>query len=139
MTQMQDFNRSLVEQFRANDGTVKTGPFQDAPLLLLTTRGARSGRPHTTPLVFTTDGDRIVVIASKGGAPTHPQWYRNVVANPIVTVELGTESFEARAVVTAGEERERLYRSQAEKMPFFADYARRTTRQIPVIVLERTG
>ena len=133
---MTDFNENLIEEFRANGGEV-TGMFADSPLLLLTTRGARSGRELTVPLVYTRDGDRYVVIASKGGAPTHPAWYHNLLANPRATVEMGTESFEVDSAVVDGEERDRLYAAQAALMPGFAEYQRKTTRRIPVIALER--
>jgi deazaflavin-dependent oxidoreductase (nitroreductase family) len=136
MTSPNDFNQSLIEEFRANDGKV-TGVFAGRPLLLLTTTGAKSGRPRVSPLVYTTDGDRIVTIASKGGAPTNPDWYHNLVANPVVTVELPGETFQARATVIEGEERQRLYDAQAALMPGFAEYQQKTTRQIPVVVLER--
>jgi deazaflavin-dependent oxidoreductase (nitroreductase family) len=131
-----EFNGNLIAEFRANGGKV-TGMFADSPLLVLTTTGARSGRPREIPLVYTTDGDRIVVIASKGGAPTNPAWYHNLVANPTVTVELPGQTFRARATVTDGEERQRLFDAQAAIMPGFADYQRKTNRQIPVVVLER--
>ncbi len=130
------FNQDLIAAFRSNGGK-GIGPFADRPVLLLTTTGAKSGQPRTTPLVYTKDGDRIVVIASKGGAPTHPAWYHNLVAHPEVTIELGQERFQARAVIAAGQERERLYRQQAAQMPGFAEYERKTTRQIPVVLLER--
>src|SRR5215213_5250529 len=136
MSSPNDFNRNLIAEYRANAGVV-TGPFAGRPLLLLTTIGAKSGQPRTIPLVYTTDADRIVVIASKGGAPTSPDWYHNLVANPLVTIELGNERFQARARVAEGEERERLYAAQAALMPGFAEYQRNTTRQIPVVVLER--
>jgi deazaflavin-dependent oxidoreductase (nitroreductase family) len=136
MTSPNDFNQSLIEEFRANDGKV-TGVFAGRPLLLLTTTGAKSGQPRVSPLVYTTDGDRIVIIASKGGAPTNPDWYHNVLANPVVTVELPGETFQARATVIEGAERTRLYDAQAALMPGFAEYQQKTTRQIPVIVLER--
>jgi deazaflavin-dependent oxidoreductase (nitroreductase family) len=131
-----DFNKALIEEFRANGGTV-TGPFAGRPVVILTTTGAKSGQPRTIPLVYTTDGDRIVIIASKGGAPTNPDWYHNLVANPIVTVELPGDTFQARATVVEGEERKRLYDAQAALMPGFAEYQEKTTRQIPVVVLER--
>jgi deazaflavin-dependent oxidoreductase (nitroreductase family) len=136
MTSVNEFNRDLIEEFRNNAGKV-TGVFEHAPLLLLTTTGAKSGRRHTTPLVFTRDGDRIVVIASKGGAPAHPAWYHNLVAHPDVTVELPEERFPAVARVATADERDRLYRAQAELMPAFDEYQRKTTRQIPVVLLER--
>ncbi len=136
MTSVNDFNRKLIDEFRANGGKV-TGVFENAPLLLLTTTGAKSGQQRTNPLAYTTDGDDIVIIASKAGAPTNPDWYHNLVANPIVTVELPNETFEARARVTEDPERERLFRAQAAVMPGFNDYEAKTTRKIPVVVLER--
>ena len=135
---MNDFNRTLIAEFRANRGVV-TGPFANRPLLLLTTIGAKSGQPRTMPLVYSTDGDRLVVIASKGGAPTNPDWYYNLLANPEATVELGPDTFRVRAMVAEGAERERLYAAQAAQMPAFADYQRKTTRAIPVFVLEPIG
>ena len=104
---------------------------------MLTTRGAKSGRPFTTPLAYSRDGDRLIVIASKGGSPTNPDWYHNLRANPIVTVEVGAESFEARASVLEGEERRRAFDLQATAMPFFAEYEKKTAREIPVIALTR--
>jgi deazaflavin-dependent oxidoreductase (nitroreductase family) len=132
-----DFNQQVIDQFRANNGTMVSGIFKGAPLLLLTTTGARSGRRRTTPLAHTRDGNRYVVIASKGGAPSNPDWFRNVVAKPEVTVEVGGESFDARASVPTGSERKRLYDAQAALMPNFAEYQRKTAREIPVVVLER--
>jgi deazaflavin-dependent oxidoreductase (nitroreductase family) len=140
MAAANDFNRPVIDEFRANDGRL-TGTFADAPLLLLTTKGAKTGRPHTTPVACLVDGDgpdrRVVVFASKAGAPTNPAWYHNLRANPTVTVELPGERFEARAVVAEGAERERLWAEQKVRMPGFADYERKTTRTIPVVVLER--
>jgi deazaflavin-dependent oxidoreductase (nitroreductase family) len=133
---MSDFNQNIIAEFRANAGKVG-GPFAGRPMLLLTTTGAKSGQPRTSPLVYTTDGDRLVVIASKGGAPTNPAWYHNLLANPEVTLEVGTGRFPARANVATGQERERLFAAQAELMPGFADYQRKTTRQLPVITFER--
>jgi deazaflavin-dependent oxidoreductase (nitroreductase family) len=131
------FNRNLIEEFRANDGVV-TGPFAGAPLMLLTHRGAKTGTERTTPLVHTMDGDKVVIIASKGGSPSHPHWYLNLLANPDVTVELPGETFAARATaLTEGPERERLYRAQADLMPNFAEYQEKTERLIPVVVLEK--
>jgi deazaflavin-dependent oxidoreductase (nitroreductase family) len=136
MRDWDDFNRGIVEEFRATGGHL-TGRFATRPILLLTTTGARTGLPRTVPLVYTTDGDRFVVIASKGGEPTNPDWYHNLVAHPAVTVELPGDTFLARATVAHGAERDRLFAQQAAQMPFFADYARTTPRTIPVIVLER--
>jgi deazaflavin-dependent oxidoreductase (nitroreductase family) len=137
-TDYNEFNRKLIEEFRENGGKV-SGMFAGAPLLLLTTTGARSGQPRVAPLAYTTDNDRLVVIASKGGAPTHPDWFYNVRSNPDVTVELGAEAFPARATILQGAERQRLFDQMAAQMPNFAEYQRNTTRQIPVIVLERVG
>ncbi len=134
---MHEFNQGLMKEFRANGGKVLSGPFVNAPLLLLTTTGAKSGRSFTTPLVYTKDGDRIVIIASKGGFPTHPAWYHNLKAHPTTTIELGKEKFQAKATITKDPERQRLFDAQAKVMPNFNEYQKATTRQIPVIVLER--
>jgi deazaflavin-dependent oxidoreductase (nitroreductase family) len=136
---MANFNRDIIDQFRANGGVMTEGVFKGAPLLLLTTTGAKSGTTYTTPLVYTRDGDRYVIIASKGGAPTNPAWFHNVVANPNPTIEVGAEKFETSARVAEGDERDRLYDAQATLMPNFADYQRKTTRKIPVVVLERAN
>ncbi len=134
---LNDFNRKVIEEFRANDGVV-SGPFAGAPMVLLTTTGAKTGKERVIPLVHTRDGDRVVVIASKGGAPAHPHWYLNVLAHPEVTVELPGETFQARAVaLTEGPEHDRLYRAQADLMPNFDEYQAKTDRTIPVVVLER--
>ncbi len=133
------FNEGVVEDFRTHHGQLTKGPFTGRSLLLLTTRGAKSGRERTNPLAFTRDGDRIFVIASKGGAPTNPDWYRNLLANPRVTVEVGPERFEAKASVAQGAERRWLYDLQATRMPAFKDYEKKTSREIPVVVLERAG
>ena len=139
MTDQNDYNRRLIEEFRATRG-LSSGPFAGRPLLLLTTTGAKSGRPHTTPLNYSVDGDRLVVIASKGGSPAHPDWYRNLVAHPEVTIELGGERFRARARTAEEPERTRLFDRQAAQMPFFDAYRQRVTaRQIPVVVFERLG
>jgi deazaflavin-dependent oxidoreductase (nitroreductase family) len=130
-------NESVVREFRENRGQILTGRFAGRKLVLLTTIGAKSGAKRTAPLAFTRDGENYVVIASKAGSDTHPDWYVNLVRNPIVTLETGDETFSARARVAQGEERERLYAAQAALMPGFAEYQRRTSRQIPVVVLER--
>ena len=135
----QEQNAPVIAEYRATGGTV-TGRFAGRPLLLLTTTGARSGRPHTTPLNYSVDGDRLVVIASKGGSPAHPDWYRNLVAHPEVTIELGGETFRARATTAEEPERTRLFDQQAAQMPFFDSYRQRVTaREIPVVVFERLG
>lgn len=133
------FDQDIIDQFRANAGQILTGPFAGRRLMLLTTTGARTGRLLTKPLGFTRDGERYVVIASKGGAPTNPAWYHNLVANPQVTVEIGAERFEAQASVAEGAERERLYAQQAAQIPVFGEYQKMTQRQIPVVVLEGVG
>ena len=133
------FNDRVIEDFRAHHGQITKGPFTGRSLLLLTTRGAKTGSQRTNPLAYSRDGDRIVVIASKGGAPTNPDWYRNLRANPRVIVEIGPERFEANASVATGAERRRLYDLQASKMPAFKEYEKRTAREIPVVVLERAG
>lgn len=131
-----NYNQVVIETFRANKGVV-SGPNR---LILLTTTGAKSGLPRTSPVAYSTDGNRLVIAASKGGAPTNPDWYVNLVANPIVTVELGTEKFQARATVVTDEaERERLYARHAELMPGFAEYPKKTSRKIPIVLLERLG
>ena len=130
------FNRGIIEDFRTNHGKVG-GPFDGAPMILITHTGAKSGKTYTTPLVYTADGDRLVIIASKGGSPENPAWFHNLVANPTVEVEVGDEKFTAIASVAEGEERQRLFDQQAALMPNFNEYAQRTTRLIPVVVLTR--
>ena len=131
------FNRSIIEEFRANNGKVG-GMFAGAPMLLLTTIGAKSGRPHTTPMMYLELDDHLYVFASKGGAPTNPDWYRNLVANPDVIIELGTERFDAMATPLAGDERDRVYARQVELYPQFGEYERKTERTIPVVELVRS-
>jgi deazaflavin-dependent oxidoreductase (nitroreductase family) len=133
---MSDFDDNVISEFRTNGGKVG-GPFEGAPMMLLTTTGAKSGQVRTKPVVYTRDGDRFVIIASKAGAPTNPDWFHNLVAHPEVILEVGDERFPARATVTSGEERRRLYEAQAARMPGFAEYAQKTTREIPVVVLDR--
>ncbi len=137
VAQMLAFNRTVIEEFRANGGRV-TGQFAGAPLLLLTTTGEKSGEARTTPLVYSSDGNRIVIIASYAGAPKHPAWFLNLRANPEVTIELDDETFAARAIIPDGEERQRLFDQQAAAMPQFNEYQSKTSRQIPVVVIERT-
>jgi deazaflavin-dependent oxidoreductase (nitroreductase family) len=136
MTERQQFNLKVIDEFRANGGKVGK-PFEGMPMVLLTVTGAKSGKTYTTPLVYSKDGNRFVIIASMAGAPNNPDWYHNIKANPTVTLEIGTERFQAKATVTSGEERERLFNAQAAIMPVFNDYRKKTTRQIPVIALER--
>jgi deazaflavin-dependent oxidoreductase (nitroreductase family) len=136
MSDPNEWNKAIIAEFRANGGKVG-GRFEGFPLLLLQTKGAKSGQTRVNPLAYGTDGDRLVIIASKGGAPTHPDWYYNLVANPIVTVEVGSEQFQARATVAVEQERIRLFNQMAEGMPFFAEYQRNNPRTIPVVVLTR--
>ena len=136
MADRNDWNRQTIEEFRASGGKVG-GMWEGRPLLLLTTTGAKSGQRHTTPTMYLADGDRLLVFASKGGAPTNPAWYHNLLAHPEVTVEVGSKTYEATATVLSGEERDRLYARQAERFPQFAEYQAKTSRKIPVIALER--
>ncbi|HET6710043.1 nitroreductase family deazaflavin-dependent oxidoreductase [Amycolatopsis sp.] len=135
--EMNDFNKQVVEEFRANGGKVGNY-FEGKNVLLLTTIGAKSGEERLSPLVYTKDGDRYVVAASMGGAPKNPAWYHNLVANPKVTVEVGTETFEATATVIADRaERDRLYAGMVAHAEGFAEYETKTDRLIPIVVLER--
>src|SRR5437660_5610391 len=133
---MKDWNKQVIDEFHANGGKVG-GSFEGAPLLLLTRTGATIGKKYTMPLMYMPDGDRMLIFASKGGAPTHPDWYHNLVAHPEATVKVGTKTFDVTATVVTGEERERLYAEQARRYPFFAEYQEKTTRRIPVIALKR--
>ncbi len=137
-TSPHDFNAQVIEEFRANAGRVG-GPFEGMTLLLLHHTGAKSGAERINPLVYLKDGERYVIFASKAGAPTNPDWYHNVKAHPDVTIEVGTDTFAARAQEATGEERDRLYRAQAERAPQFADYESKTSRVIPVIVITPQG
>ncbi|BDU02656.1 nitroreductase/quinone reductase family protein [Nocardia sputorum] len=134
-----EFNRAIIAEFRANAGRVG-GMFEEAPLLLLTTVGARTGRAHTVPIVYRRDGARVLVFGSNAGADTHPAWFHNVRANPEVTVEIGTgeriETYLANARVLEGGERDRHYAAQAGDDPAFAAYQAATDRIIPVVALE---
>ncbi|MER7814934.1 nitroreductase/quinone reductase family protein [Streptomyces sp. NPDC096153] len=131
-----DFNQQVIDEFRAHRGRVG-GYFEGARLLLLTTTGARTGAPHTTPVGYLADGgDRVLVIASAGGSPKHPDWYHNIVANPRLTVEDGVFTYEARAVILDGEERERAFARAVEADPGWAEYQAKTDRVIPVVALE---
>lgn len=125
-------NRTVIENYRANGGNVGQPFAGPQGMLLLTTTGARTGKRHTAPMMYRRDGDRLVVFASNAGAPAHPGWYRNLVARPEATVELGRETFEVNAVITTDEERERLW-----KLFPFPEHQERAGRQIPVVVLER--
>jgi deazaflavin-dependent oxidoreductase (nitroreductase family) len=129
-------NQRVITEFRANNGKVG-GMFEGMPVLLMTMTGAKSGRTLIRPVCYSRDGDTIVVIASYGGAAHNPPWYHNLVANPVITVEVGSEKFKAKVSVTSGQERQRLFDQMAKQMPFFNDYQKKTDRQIPVLVLNR--
>ena len=131
------YNDKIIQEFRSNGGRVPSFQGTDQ-LLLLTTVGARSGEPRTSPLAYLRDGDNVVVFGSYAGRPQHPQWYFNLRTTPTVTVELGTETFAARARIAAGDERTRIWEAQKAAVPQFADYETSTTREIPVVILERT-
>jgi deazaflavin-dependent oxidoreductase (nitroreductase family) len=128
---MREHNRKLIEEFRAE------GAPPGRPLLLLTTTGARTGQQHTTPMMYVREGDRLLVIASNAGAAKHPDWYRNLAADPRVHVEIGDESYPATAVVTTGAERDALWAMICERYPFFVDHQAGITRQIPVVNVVR--
>lgn len=131
-----DANQAIIEEFRANDGQVG-GPFEGATLLLLHHRGATSGTEYVAPLAARPEGDSWVVFGSKGGAPTHPQWFRNLEANPDVTIEIGTDTVDVRARVTSGDERARIWEAQKRDIPQFAKYEQTAAgREIPVVILE---
>ena len=136
MTDMVDFNQQVIADFRANGGKVG-GMFEGAPVLILHTVGAKSGRAIVSPLVFHAEGGRYLIYASAGGADRHPAWYHNLVANPDLTVEVGIETVPMRATVVTGAERDRLFAEQVERAPGFGDYQRKTSRVIPVIALDR--
>ena len=133
---MSDFNAKIIDEFRANGGKVG-GPFDGAPVLILHTRGAKTGQDRVHPVVYQRVGDALAVFASKGGAPTNPAWYHNLKANPDVKVEVGTDTIDVRARVLEGDEREPIWEKQKQLVPAFADYEQKTSRQIPVVLLER--
>jgi len=135
---MSDYNTQIIEEFRASAGKVG-GSWEGRDLLLVTTTGRKSGKQYTTPIVYTRDGDRLLVYASQGGAPTHPDWYLNLEADPHVVVEVGDELYDATATPLEGAERDREFAAQAERIPAFAEYAAKTTRMIPVVELRRAG
>jgi deazaflavin-dependent oxidoreductase (nitroreductase family) len=136
MSEYENWNQKIIDEFRATGGQVG-GQFAGAPLLLLSTTGAKTGRKHTTPVMYLADGGRSYVFASKAGAPTDPDWYRNLVSHPRATVEVASETFEVDAEVVTSTERDRLYAIQSERYPGFAEYQEKTTRVIPVVLLQR--
>ena len=136
MTTLNERNSAAIKEFRENSGKLG-GRFEGTPVLLLSTKGAKTGKTRINPLVYLPDDSRMFVFASKAGAPTSPDWYHNLVANPDVTVEVGTETFPARATVVSAKERDEIYANQASKHPVFVDYQKKTTRKIPVVELVR--
>lgn len=138
MTELNDWNAKIIEEFRANAGRVG-GRFEGVPVLLLHTTGARSGQPRVNPLAFQPDGDRLVIFASYAGGPRNPAWFHNLLAGGPASVEVGTDHFPVTARVAEGEERERYWEKQKADLPTFGDYERKTSREIPVVVLERSG
>jgi deazaflavin-dependent oxidoreductase (nitroreductase family) len=133
---VEDWNSVIIKEFRENGGKVG-GQFHGAPLLLLTTTGAKTGQRRTNPMMYLAHGDRMIVFASKAGAPTNPDWYHNLTANPTVTVEVGDETFDATAAELTGAERDEIFTEQASRYPGFAEYQEKTSRLIPVIALTR--
>ena len=131
------FGQEHVRRYRETDGAEGHIWREGSTILLLTTTGRKTGEKSTTPLIYTLDGDDPVIVASKGGAPEHPGWYRNLVKNPEVEVQIEGEKFRARARTAAGEERGRLWRQMNEMWPHYAEYQEKTDREIPVVVLER--
>ncbi len=129
-----DFNAKVIDEFRSNHGRVG-GRFEGMPILLVHHTGAKSGAPRINPVAYHRDGERYVIFASKAGAPTNPAWYHNLMAHPDTTIEVGDQTLRVRASEATGEERDRLYAAQAERVPQFADYAQKTSRTIPVVVL----
>ncbi len=138
MAEGEDWNSRIIEEFRANGGNVG-GQFEGSPMLILTTTGAKTGKQHTTPLMYLPYGDRLVVFASKAGADTNPDWYHNIVAHPMATVEVRNKIFEATATIETGEFRDQLFAKQAQLYPGFADYQRKTRRKIPAVSLRMAG
>lgn len=131
-----DWNRQIIEEFRTHGGKVG-GAFEGVPLLLLTTTGAKSGQQRINPLTYLLDGERLFIFAAKGGSPTNPDWYHNLLVHPHVTVEIGTEQFEATAVPLEGEKRDLIYAREVQVHPGAAEYEKKTTRKIPVVELVR--
>lgn len=138
MDDTNDFNRQIIEEFRANDGVVG-GPFEGAPLLLLHTTGAKTGTERVHPLMYRPVGDQTVIFASKAGAPSHPAWYHNLLATPSAQIEIGKETISVTARIATGTEREQIWSNQKRDVPQFADYEAATDREIPVVVLERVS
>jgi deazaflavin-dependent oxidoreductase (nitroreductase family) len=137
MADMNDFNEKIIDEFRANAGKV-AGPFEGAPVILLHHKGAKTGTERVSPLVYQPVGDGFAIFGSKGGAPTNPDWYHNLLANPRTTVEVGTDTIDVTAREATGAERDPIWEKQKQLMSGFADYERATSRKIPVVLLERS-
>lgn len=137
MPEVNDFNQKIIDEFRSKAGRVG-GPFEGAPMLLLHTTGARSGAERVNPMMYLDLDGRRFVFASKAGAPSNPAWYHNLVANPSVSVEVGSETYSATARPVEGDERDRIYSEQARRYPGFAEYQEKTDRVIPVVELVRS-
>lgn len=138
MPEVDDWNTKIIEEFRANGGKVG-GQFEGAPMLIMHTTGAKSGKERVIPVMYQVAGDHFAVFASKAGAPSHPDWYHNLVAHPDITVEVGSDTVAVSARVTKGDERQEIWTRQKKDYPQFAGYEEATTREIPVVLLERTG
>ena len=136
MANATDFNTKIIDEFRENEGKVG-GPFAGAPMVLVHHFGAKSGQERVSPVVYQALGESFVVFASKAGSDTNPAWYHNLVAHPEVEIEVGSSTIPVRARVAEGVERERIWTKQKADMPGFADYEAKTSRQIPVVVLDR--
>ena len=136
MTDQKEFNRKLIEEFRATRGD-PDGPYAKRPIVLLTTTGFKTGQLSTTPVMYVLEGDRLLVIASNAGAPRHPSWYLNLAAHPELTVEIGTETYTARAVVLEGIDRQQIWEKIVQQYPFFGDHQAKIERRIPVVELKR--
>jgi len=135
MSEPNDWNAKIIQEFRANGGKVG-GPFEGAPILLLHTTGAKSGKERVNPMMYRQVGGTYAVFASKAGAPTNPDWYHNLVANPAVRVEIGAQTLDLTARVASSAEREPIWAAQKADYPGFAEYEHKTSRQIPVVILE---
>ena len=138
MSDQIEYNRKLIEEFRATR-TVPDGPYARRPILILTTTGNKTGQPRTTPVMYIRDGERLLVIASNAGAVQHPHWYRNLAAHPGVTVEIGTETFDAQAIPLEGADRQQVWERIVQQQPFFAEHQAKIERQIPVVELKRNA
>ena len=134
-----EFTKALIADMRAHGGRAASGPMAGKPLMVLTTTGARSGEPRTSIVTYHKKGDRFAIAASMGGAPKHPAWYHNLIANPDATIEVDNETFKVRATDTSGAERDRLWDEHVAELPEFGEYPKKTDRTIPMLLLDRTA